>query len=37
MPLPDWTLDIEPQDGDERRVDLCALTEHGRRLLAEVA
>jgi len=37
LPLPDWTLDIEPQDGDERRVDLCALTEHGRRLLAEVA
>ena len=37
LPPPDWTLDIEPQDGDERRVDLRALTEHGRRLLAEVA
>ncbi len=37
LPQPDWTLDIEPQDGDQRQVTLRAVTEHGRHLLAAMA
>jgi tRNA threonylcarbamoyladenosine biosynthesis protein TsaE len=37
LPRPDWTLEIEPQDDDQRRVTVHALTEHGQRLLAEIA
>ena len=36
LPSPDWMLEIEPKDGTQRRVCLHVLTDHGRRLLADV-
>jgi len=34
LPLPDWRMELEPLDGDQRRVTVDALTDQGRRLLA---
>ena len=34
LPLADWQMELEPLDGDQRRVTVHALTEHGRQLLA---
>jgi tRNA threonylcarbamoyladenosine biosynthesis protein TsaE len=37
LPLPDWRVDLEPLDGDQRRVTVRAFTSQGRRLLAALA
>jgi tRNA threonylcarbamoyladenosine biosynthesis protein TsaE len=37
LPLPDWRMELEPQEGDRRRVDVHALTAHGQQLLAALA
>jgi tRNA threonylcarbamoyladenosine biosynthesis protein TsaE len=34
LPLPDWRMELEPQDGDRRRVTVHAFTPHGQQLLA---
>ena len=34
LPLPDWRLQIEPLEGDERHVTVQACTAQGQRLLA---
>ena len=34
LPLPDWRLELQPLEGDRRRVEVHALTAHGRQLLA---
>ena len=34
LPLPDWRMEIEPLDGDQRRVSVHAMTPQGVRLLA---
>jgi tRNA threonylcarbamoyladenosine biosynthesis protein TsaE len=34
LPVADWQMELEPLDGDQRRVTVHALTEHGRQLLA---
>jgi tRNA threonylcarbamoyladenosine biosynthesis protein TsaE len=34
LPLPDWRMELEPQDGDRRRVTVHAFTAHGQQLLA---
>ena len=36
LPVADWQMELEPLDGDQRRVTVHALTDHGRRLLAEL-
>jgi tRNA threonylcarbamoyladenosine biosynthesis protein TsaE len=36
LPVADWQMELEPLDGDQRRVTVNALTDHGRRLLAQV-
>ena len=36
MPVADWQMELEPLDGDQRRVTVHALTDHGRKLLADV-
>ena len=36
LPMADWQMELEPLDDDERRVTVHALTDHGRRLLAEL-
>jgi tRNA threonylcarbamoyladenosine biosynthesis protein TsaE len=37
LPLADWRMELDPQDSDQRRVAVHALTPHGRRLLADIA
>ena len=37
LPLPDWRMELEPLDGDQRCVTVDALTDQGRHLLAAVA
>ena len=34
--LADWQMELEPLDGDQRRVTVHALTDHGRKMLAEL-
>ncbi len=36
LPVPDWRMELEPLDGDQRRVTVHAFTDHGQRLLAEL-
>jgi tRNA threonylcarbamoyladenosine biosynthesis protein TsaE len=36
LPLPDWRVELDPQDGNRRRVTVHALTTHGQQLLAAV-
>ena len=36
LPVADWQMELEPLDGDQRRVTVHALTEHGRQLLADM-
>jgi tRNA threonylcarbamoyladenosine biosynthesis protein TsaE len=36
LPVADWQMELEPLDGDQRRVTVHALTDHGRRLLAQL-
>jgi len=37
LPVADWQMELAPLDGDQRRVTVHALTEHGRQLLAHMA
>jgi tRNA threonylcarbamoyladenosine biosynthesis protein TsaE len=37
LPVADWQVELEPLDGDQRRVTVHALTDHGRRLLVASA
>jgi tRNA threonylcarbamoyladenosine biosynthesis protein TsaE len=37
LPTPDWQMELEMLDGDQRRVTVHAHTDHGRRLLAGMA
>jgi len=37
LPPPDWRLELEPQDGDQRAVTVHAHTAQGRHLLAALA
>ncbi len=37
LPVADWQMELEPLDADQRRVTVHAQTDHGRRLLADVA
>jgi tRNA threonylcarbamoyladenosine biosynthesis protein TsaE len=34
LPLPDWRIELQPEDGDRRRVTVKAFSLHGQRLLA---
>ncbi len=36
LPVPDWRMEIEPLQGDQRRVNVLAMTPQGARLLAEL-
>jgi tRNA threonylcarbamoyladenosine biosynthesis protein TsaE len=36
LPVADWQMELEPLDGDQRHVTVHALTDHGRRLLAQL-
>jgi tRNA threonylcarbamoyladenosine biosynthesis protein TsaE len=36
LPAADWQMELEPFDGDQRRVTVHALTDHGRQLLAQM-
>lgn len=36
LPAPDWWMELAPQEGDQRRVTVNALSPHGRLLLAQV-
>jgi len=37
LPVADWQMELEPLEGDQRRVTVHAHTDHGRRLLAAIA
>ncbi len=37
LPLADWQMELEPLEGDQRRVTVHAHTDHGQRLLADLA
>ncbi|MES2957454.1 MAG: tRNA (adenosine(37)-N6)-threonylcarbamoyltransferase complex ATPase subunit type 1 TsaE [Pseudomonadota bacterium] len=37
LPVADWQMELEVLDGDQRRVTVHALTESGRRMLADLA
>jgi tRNA threonylcarbamoyladenosine biosynthesis protein TsaE len=37
LPPADWRMELEPQGGDQRRVTVHALTDHGRQLLRLMA
>ena len=37
LPMADWQVELEPLDGDQRRVTIHALTPHGQHLLAPMA
>ena len=37
LPLADWQMELEPLDGDQRRVTIHALTPHGQHLLEPMA
>ena len=36
LPAPDWWMELDPQEGDQRRVTVNALSPHGQQLLAQV-
>ena len=37
LPQPDWRMEIEPLEGEQRRVSVHAGSQQGRRLLAQTA